>query len=612
MMIRFDFSSVAGIIWNGRLSGAFRNKAEFVETLFDSYIKWEETRLDRAKTLDPSQMNKWLNGKSSVSPSICQFYRDSREHRNQLKITLADVILPALFDEAGVTQEVYDLLSAARNISSYKKEEICKNYSCADTGNRVDFLAKALVSAMDCPIPERVSGAIVQERLSPSINEYFLGNLLPEPCPHFRAREQEIESLRQALEQHDKIFVYGVPGIGKSELAKAYAKAYRKSYTNILYIPFTGDIKSDIAKLAAVDDFPQDNEDVLFEKHDRFLRTLKEDSLIIIDNFGVISDGYEIQNILQKYRCHVLVTTRCFFSEQRNFLLEEFQDSEDLFRLTACFFSDAETNRGIVEEIIRAVHSHTFAVELAAKLLESGILKPLMVLTRLQIAGAAYDYHDRLVMIKDGKSRQDTYYGHIHDLFRLWELTHPQQDIISCLSLIPDSGISQRVFADWLCLTDMNVIHTMIELGYIRLMPGNRIALHPMTRDIALVEITPGVKRCRIMLDGIEMYFRHRNFKEWEAMFETVWNIVELADKDDDEFFLSFLWDAFLCMEQHHYESGIERLIPILDDLVNDPAIKVAIEREEIRKKIREYADQADHPIPDSRMKLYILPNTGN
>ena len=611
-MTRFDFSSVAGIIWEGRLSGAFRNKAEFVETLFDSCIKWEENRLDKTRTLNPSQVTKWLNGKASVSPAICQFYRDSREHQDELRITLTDAILPALFDEARVVQEAHDLLISAGNISSYKKEKLCEDYSCVNTESRAEFLVKILVSAMDCPIPERVSGTILPDSLSPSVQDYFLGNLLPEPCPHFCGREQEIDALHQALNQHGKVFVYGVSGIGKSELAKAYAKEYRTEYTNILYIRFAGDLKSDIAKLAAVDDFPQDSEDVLFEKHDRFLRTLGEDSLLIIDNFDAVSVRADIQRLLQRYRCRVLVTTRCFFSERHNFLLEEFQEPEDLFRLTACFFSDALENRSIVEEIIRAVHGHTFTVELAAKLLESGILKPTMVLVRLQIAGAAYDYHDQLVMNKDGESRHESYYGHIHNLFRLWELTHPQQDIMSCLSLVPDTGISQRALADWLCLNDLNMLHTMIEMGYVRLMSGNRVSLHPMMRDIVLVEITPGIARCRVMLDGIRMYFHHQNFKEWDSLFETVLNTVELADKDDDEFLLPFLCDVFLAMERHHYESGMDRLLPVLDDLLSDLSIEVPLEREEMRAKLQEYSDHADHPIVDSRMKLYMFPSMGN
>ena len=37
-VVRFDFSAAAGIIWDSRLSGTFKSKADFVESLFDSYI----------------------------------------------------------------------------------------------------------------------------------------------------------------------------------------------------------------------------------------------------------------------------------------------------------------------------------------------------------------------------------------------------------------------------------------------------------------------------------------------------------------------------------------------------------------------------------------------
>ena len=43
-----------------------------------------------------------------------------------------------------------------------------------------------------------------------------------------------------------------------------------------------------------------------------------------------------------------------------------------LFQLASVFYSEADTYRPTVEKIIETVHSHTFAVELAAKLLENG------------------------------------------------------------------------------------------------------------------------------------------------------------------------------------------------------------------------------------------------
>ena len=42
-----------------------------------------------------------------------------------------------------------------------------------------------------------------------------------------------------------------------------------------------------------------------------------------------------------------------------------------LFQLASAFYSEADTYRTTVEKIIETVHSHTFAVELAAKLLEN-------------------------------------------------------------------------------------------------------------------------------------------------------------------------------------------------------------------------------------------------
>ena len=46
--------------------------------------------------------------------------------------------------------------------------------------------------------------------------------------------------------KYSKVFLYGIAGIGKSELAKAYAKTYRKEYANILYLMYSGDLRQDI------------------------------------------------------------------------------------------------------------------------------------------------------------------------------------------------------------------------------------------------------------------------------------------------------------------------------------------------------------------------------
>ena len=84
------------------------------------------------------------------------------------------------------------------------------------------------------------------DSLSPVVLGYIADSEVPKPCRHFVGRKSEIENLHECLENNSKVFLYGIPGIGKSELAKAYARKHKKYYTNILYIEYTGDLHQSI------------------------------------------------------------------------------------------------------------------------------------------------------------------------------------------------------------------------------------------------------------------------------------------------------------------------------------------------------------------------------
>ena len=62
-------------------------------------------------------------------------------------------------------------------------------------------------------------------------------------------------------------------------MAKAYAKQYKKYYTNILYVEYTGDLHQSVTDMDFTDDLPEDSEEERFRKHNRFLRSLKDDTL---------------------------------------------------------------------------------------------------------------------------------------------------------------------------------------------------------------------------------------------------------------------------------------------------------------------------------------------
>jgi tetratricopeptide (TPR) repeat protein len=308
---------------------------------------------------------------------------------------------------------------------------------------------------------------------------------------------------------------------------------------------------------------------------------LKEDTLLIVDNFNTSSTGDDFLSVLLKYHCRILFTTRNQLPGQASLLLEEIMDLEELFQLAAYFDSGAECHRSILEQIIQTVHCHTLAVELAARLLETGILKPQEVLSKLQEEKADFDATDTIGITKDGKSRKATYYDHIHTLFALFQLPQPQQDILRNLTLAPTSGIPARLFGRWMCFYNLNAVNNLVELGFIQSRPGNRIALHPMMREVALSDVPPSIRKCHIMLESIRStcQLHGQDVPYYPIMFQTVEHTIEFAQKDDNGFYLRLLEDVFQYMETYNYESGLHLLTAEMDKLLGNPSIGTISDR---------------------------------
>ena len=206
-----------------------------------------------------------------------------------------------------VIQDIYTLFIQDDTISDTKKQELVSLYKPSDS--RLLFLAKVLSFGMERQFIKRdtrnqklIAGGV----LSPIVLDYIMDSEVPKPCRHFLGREEELDELHTLFEENRHIFLYGIAGIGKSELAKAYAKQYRKQYTNILYMEYTGNLYQDIVDMDFIDDPPEISEQERFQRHNRFLRSLKSDTLLIIDNFNVTSTQDSCLSVVLKYRCRVL------------------------------------------------------------------------------------------------------------------------------------------------------------------------------------------------------------------------------------------------------------------------------------------------------------------
>ena len=572
-MQRCDFASIMAIIRGDLMDGAFTNQMDLVETIFSAFTQERENAGDEFY-FDPGLVNRWFNGLAKLSPVICQFYTMSPANQNELAVTLEDALLPYLSDQAMVIQHVYELLTRDPSVSEEKKTELSARRTEGDSV----FLSAVLTFGMGRPFvardirkpEEKTTG-----KLSPPIQDYIFDEGVSKPCRSFCGREKELEQLHDALVQNDKVFLQGIPGIGKSELAKAYAKSYKKEYTNILYLIYSGSLKRDIAELQFADDKETDNEDKLFHRHNRFLRTLKEDTLLIIDNFNTTAAQEELLPIVMKYYCRILFTTKSTFAEHSCVTVEEISDHRILYDMFSTYFRDAEHHRDTVEAIMETVHYHTLSIELAARLLQSGLLTPEQVLSKLREEKASFNGEDTIKISKDGKTVRATYYQHINTLFSLFRLDQRQGYAMQCMSMMPLSGIPARLFAKWIGFTDLNTVNELAELGFIRMDESRDLSLHPMMRDVTVADLTPSVNSCRTLLINIGNFCcqHHREVPHSRLIKQIIENTIEAMKKDDCNFYVSFLEQVYVSISDPSRQDSQTKILDELERLLSDEAV---------------------------------------
>ena len=569
-MNRLDFSSVMAVIRHYISPDHGMNQGELLDELFYSLHAESKEPI----IFDGASINRWLKGTERVSPVISRYYLKKR-NCEKLTSDIEQYILPLMYDSDMAAQELYRLTVQDATISDRQKKKLLKGYPCDTEQESAQLIAALLCFAMERTFVRRTPGnttLMVTGSLSPASADFILNNRVPVPCRHFCGREEELSALYDLLTEHGTVFVSGIPGIGKSELAKAYAKQHKADYTNIVHLYYTGSLREDITRMDFVDDLPDDTADARYTRHARYLRTLKEDTLLIVDNFNVTAEEDALLAEVMAYRCKVLFTTRCRFEEYPMLELGEINDKQTLLNLMGCFYSQTAKHQDTLLQIIDTVHSHTLAVELAARLLETGMLEPHALLMKLQAEKAAFDDPDAVTLHKDGHSKKATYYRHIHTLFSLYQLDAAEQDAMRALCITPPNGISARLLAKWLRQGDLNTINRLIETGFVQTQPRRIIALHPLVQEITLEELKSSIANCRPLLNSLlEICLRHgEETPHVQAVMQTIEGIVTHAIKDDSTYYLRLIEDAVPFAEKYRCQKAIAALVQEMDSLLTD------------------------------------------
>ena len=337
-----------------------------------------------------------------------------------------------------------------------------------------------------------------------------------EPNGSFCGREAELSELTEAFRDHGVVALSGIGGIGKSEIAKAYAcRAYREArYEIVSYADYKGSLRATVAQLdfsnfdeASFLEGLAEREDVtsieeeLFKKKRDWLETHTRSALLIIDGMDDLDDPD--LPLLSTLSVNVLLTTRCHFGDIRTVRVSPIGEDTllDLF-YTLYEDGDRESEEEVetVKRILSLVSYHTLTVKLMAQFLKTSGYTPAMLLEALGESTLSKIFDDDEVV------HENTYRSisaHIRQLFSLARLTHEEETVLCELSLLPPSGIRKYTFRSWHTSPDtMTVVARLTDRGFIESGHG-MIALHPLVAAVVKEELRPSTERCLEFLEGM-------------------------------------------------------------------------------------------------------------
>lgn len=576
-MRRVDFSTVINIIIENCRENMHTKKNReraysqldlVCDMFYDFYTECDEACFDN------TSVSRWIKGNRSVPAAIVNYYRENGAE--SIGDYFQENCLKVVFDKVKLFNELIMLVQNDYTLSEEKKSEILPaNINDYSDYEICSFIGNVIFAAIDRPFVSADKPMLPASAIT--VSECVFGAEVPAPCRYFCGRDTELDELHTTLQEHSKVFIKGFAGIGKSEFAKAYTKEFKKEYRNILYFNYHGSLKESITDMDFAGDNLSDDEHTRFTKHIRFLKSLRRDSLIIIDNLNTANDNF--LSTLINYGCKMIFTTRSNIDCGYIFSLDVIGNPEDLYQLVSKFYSYAKENKAVINALIETVHHHTLSVEMTAKLLEKGLHTTEEILEHLRQNSADPESTDKIKISKDGVNTKETYYNHIRSLFSLYLLDESYQNIMRNLIIFDEIRI--RYFAKMLELNDTNGINELCELGFIENTHADPISLHPMIRDIVLLDLKPTFKNCDTIITNLKSKLQIIGIElpDSATIISAIGNVMKYIGNTESNSYLSFLEAAYIFLDNYHEYNLMEHIVFETENLLSDKTLGTVNDR---------------------------------
>lgn len=353
----------------------------------------------------------------------------------------------------------------------------------------------------------KVIGDKPDESDTSSAGVYTLKSTRILPSVGFMGRSSELAQLHDALETYGKVFLQGIGGIGKSEIARQYALQYRTHYDSLIWATYDTTLKQMIIsdRDIIITNFSRMNgetdDDYFIRKLDKLKELSSERTLIIVDNFDTSADK-DLENFVHGEYSLIFTTRNDYSATGLPVIAVKELDAEEQFQLFLQNYGRSlkSNDEDCIREIIVLIDGHTLTIELVARLLQSRRTRPEKLLQSLREIGIS----QALIGQVSHGFQTDTAYAYIRHLFNVAALDDAEKAVLMNLSLMPLDGIDFDLFADLCGMGDCEVINSLIKRSWISYNAARDVIwLHSLINEVVTNECEPTLDKCQPMFDNL-------------------------------------------------------------------------------------------------------------
>ena len=323
---------------------------------------------------------------------------------------------------------------------------------------------------------------------------------VPSVVDGFVGRSEEIDSINELFSNGTKtVFIRGVGGIGKSELAKKYATISHPKYDAVIFLKYEGSLKSCLKKINIQNCSIEDGESKISILHSIFLQ---QRVLLVIDNFDIDAGEDALFETVIKLGADTLITTRVDQSVFCGSAVRQI-DLGNLTKdnLVALFASEAnlvidDKNKSLIENIIDTVYSYTLLIPVIARQMKASGLSLEDLRLRLNDGLKSFADSEKVKIYKDEYLYRANTFEMVRQVFSTAGLSPSQKLTLCALSLLKGVKINKSLYRDMICgskytLDDLNSLIDLCWVQYDKI--SDEISLHPVIEEVTSLMLNPSV-----------------------------------------------------------------------------------------------------------------------